>query len=288
MSLLVPVVLGALAGGGATMAIRASLPSSLVGDIGRLGARTGSTSVRSASPWRAAVVSLANRTPSRLAADLALLERDPLAHATVRLAAVVGIGLVATLLVVVSTTTGQPVDTGLTGAIALLLFGLGWYLPNHRTVVSARRRRSDAVAALSSYLDLVTVLLAGGAGLETALQSAAAIGDGWMFAQIRAVLVRARTTRTSVWDEFAALGDRVGIQQLVELGASVQLAGRQGARVADSLAARAQSLRGHVLAGIEADAAAATERMGIPTVLLFAGFLFLLGYPATQIILSAT
>jgi hypothetical protein len=43
-------------------------------------------------------------------------------------------------------------------------------------------------------------------------------------------------------------------------------------------------MRGKQLAEIEADANAATERMGLPMVLLFMGFLILLGYPAMQMI----
>ena len=45
-------------------------------------------------------------------------------------------------------------------------------------------------------------------------------------------------------------------------------------------------MRAKQLAEIEADANAATERMGLPMVLLFMGFLILLGYPAMQMISS--
>ena len=43
-------------------------------------------------------------------------------------------------------------------------------------------------------------------------------------------------------------------------------------------------MRAKQLAEVEADANAATERMGLPMVLLFMGFLVLLGYPAMQMI----
>jgi hypothetical protein len=43
-------------------------------------------------------------------------------------------------------------------------------------------------------------------------------------------------------------------------------------------------MRAKQLAEIEADANAATERMGLPMVLLFMVFLILLGYPAMQMI----
>jgi Flp pilus assembly protein TadB len=175
-------------------------------------------------------------------------------------------------------------------ALVLLAVGgaVGFLLPDRQLRTAARNRRTDAVAALSAYLDLVNVLLAGGAGLETALHAAADSGDGWAFEQLRAMLTRARSTRQSVWVCCADLGRRVGIQELIELSASVQLAGQQGARIAQSLSTRAQSMRSHVLAEIEAQAQAASERMSLPTVLLFIGFLFLLGYPAAQIILGSS
>ena len=100
--------------------------------------------------------------------------------------------------------------------------------------------------------------------------------------------MRARSTRRSIWSCLSDLGDELGISALRELGASVQLAGQQGARIASSLATRAASLRGHLLARIEAEAQSASERMGLPTVLMFVGFLVLLGYPAVQIILGAS
>jgi hypothetical protein len=77
------------------------------------------------------------------------------------------------------------------------------------------------------------------------------------------------------------------VRELIEIASSVQLAGEQGARVKLSLAAKASALRGHQMARIEADAQAATERMGVPTVLMFIGFIVLLGYPAMQQIVTA-
>ena len=72
---------------------------------------------------------------------------------------------------------------------------------------------------------------------------------------------------------------------LSALAASVALAGTEGARVRASLAAKAASLRTHELAEAETADQADTERMSLPVVLLFAGFL-LLGYAAVQEVLT--
>jgi tight adherence protein C len=65
----------------------------------------------------------------------------------------------------------------------------------------------------------------------------------------------------------------------------MSLAGTEGARVRDSLAAKAAALRRHELAEAESAAAAATERMVLPIALLALGFVIFLLYPAlTQVV----
>jgi tight adherence protein C len=76
------------------------------------------------------------------------------------------------------------------------------------------------------------------------------------------------------------------VDELSELAASVALAGTEGAKVRASLAAKATSLRTHELAEAETADQAATERMSLPVVLLFAGFLVFLGYPAVEKVLT--
>ena len=73
--------------------------------------------------------------------------------------------------------------------------------------------------------------------------------------------------------------------ELVELSASVSLAGTEGA-VRDSLAVKAASLRDHALAEAEAEAQSTTEKMALPVVLLFLGFLILIGYPAVDAVVN--
>jgi tight adherence protein C len=175
---------------------------------------------------------------------------------------------------------GASVPIGLV-ALASMGFGLaGFLLPDLLLRDAAKARRAGFSTALSAYLDLVNVLLAGSAGTETALVAAAEAGDGWAFAELRAALVRADATRTSPWDVLAALGAELSVSDLQELAASVRLAGEQGARIRSSLAAKAASLRGQQLARAEAAAQAASERMAVPNVLMFLGFLAFAGYPA--------
>ena len=163
----------------------------------------------------------------------------------------------------------------------------GFVLPDMLLKSHAATRRRSFEHALSSYVDLVNVLLAGGAGVESALEAAAEAGDGPTFQELRSALVRSRTMRRSHWDVFAELGDALGVEPLSELAASMQLAGEQGARVRLSLAAKAASLRARQMGQIEAAAESASERMGLPVAAMFLGFLVFLGYPAIQQIINS-
>jgi len=179
------------------------------------------------------------------------------------------------------------VTSTLGGGIAVagaMVFGAtaGFAVPTSVLRSTARARRRSFVHAFSAYLDLVNVLLAGGAGIETALVAAADAGDGWAFGTLRASLVRARLARRSPWHELRALGSRWAISEVIEVAGSMNLSGEHGARIRTSLAARADSMRARQVAEIEALAQSATERMGLPVMMLFVGFMVLLGYPALQ------
>ena len=212
----------------------------------------------------------------RHAADLAIVDWTP-TDLVVRQLIGVLIGAIGSAIVL------SPVLDGLS-VVAMSVAGgaVGLLLPAQMMRRTARSRRRSVLHAFSAFLDLVNVLLAGGAGIETALVASAEAGDGWVFEHLRACLVRARLRRRSPWHELRSLGIRWGIPELVEVAGSMSLSGEHGARIRTSLAARADSMRARQVAEIEAIAQSATERMGLPVMLLFVGFMVLLGYPALQ------
>ncbi len=288
--MIVAVVLGAVVGLGATIAARAmtSHPMALGRELARLDhSADASIAWPSSRPHQRVRAIAAGKLGRRVERDLAVVERSPLTHAAEKLTCGAGLAAVAVCVGVLISAFGVHV-TAVAVVVALLTCGaIGYGVPDALLRAAAERRRAALRHALSSYLDLVNVLLAGGAGVETALSAAADAGDGWAFTQIRHAVVWSRSTRRSPWDCFADLGERMGVDELVEIAASVRLAGEHGARIKLSLAAKASALRAHQSARIEADANAATERMGLPTVLLFVGFMVLLGYPAMRQIVGA-
>jgi tight adherence protein C len=220
-------------------------------------------------------------------ADLAVLGRSPERHLAEKAAlALVGL-LVVPAMAGVLAVAGGSLPFGLPLWGSLLLAAVGFVVPDLGVHAEAERRRQDFRHALGSFVDLVVIGLAGGGGVETALSDAAATGDGWAFERLRRALDDARLRRETPWTALDHLGAELGVAELSELAASVSLAGSEGAKVRVSLVARAASLRTHQLARAEADAQAATERMSLPMVFLFAGFLLVIGFPAVERVLGA-
>jgi Flp pilus assembly protein TadB len=178
--------------------------------------------------------------------------------------------------------TGFVLPIGLGVAAAVVFF----FVPDLTLRSEAAKRRSGFRHGLGSFLDLVVISLAGGAGVESALKDSAEIGRGWAFAQLRDAIQMTALTGESPWMALSRLGADLGVPELNELASSVSLAGTEGARVRESLAAKATSLRDHELAAAESEAQSATERMALPVVTLFLGFLILIGYPAVDAVLT--
>ncbi|MGD9793837.1 MAG: type II secretion system F family protein [Acidimicrobiia bacterium] len=162
----------------------------------------------------------------------------------------------------------------------------GFVVPLLSLKVNAAERRRGFRHALSCFLDLVAVRLAGGAGVESALSSSAKGGHGWAFSEIRQALAEARLMGEPPWTGLDRLGTALQISELNELAASVTLAGDEGARVRGSISAKARSIRVRGLADAESAAQSASERMSLPIVLLMLGFVVFLGYPAVMQVLT--
>ncbi|WP_368660817.1 type II secretion system F family protein [Amycolatopsis sp. Hca4] len=196
-------------------------------------------------------------------------------------------GLVASLLLqTLLALADVPVSVDVLLVAALGLAAAGFFGPDLEVRTKAARARADFRAALSAFLDLVWITLAGGAGVEVALLAAAEVGRGRAFTQLRRALDAAQLTRTTPCSTLRRLGEDLDIAELAELAASISLAGTEGAKIRTSLAAKAKALRTHLVAEAEAEAQAATERMALPVTLLFLGFLGFIAYPAVTQVLS--
>jgi tight adherence protein C len=161
-------------------------------------------------------------------------------------------------------------------------------LPDVELRQSAAERRRDFRHAIGVFLDLVSMNLAGGRGVPEALMAASEIGSSWALGRIRDALANARITGQTPWQALGALGEEVRVDELRDLAAALSLVAEDGAKVRESLTARAVSLRRRELADLEGQAGEKSQSMLVAQMLLCAGFLVFLTFPVIGVLLGAS
>lgn len=217
---------------------------------------------------------------ARTTRHLVVLERSPESHLGEKALGLIGGLIVPPLLAAAATLDGIHLGYLATGWLALAGGAAGFLAPDLTVRQKADARRVEIRHALSVFLDLTVITLAGGAGVESALTQAAATGQGYAFTQIRRALSHAQHLRQPIATSLGRLGEELGVPALTEVSASLALAGGEGAKIRATLTAKAASLRAHALAEADAAAQSATERLSMPTVVMVLGFLIFLGFPA--------
>lgn len=292
--MLIEVLVGALGGLGLFITVRALVPSrpGAAAQVARIDALRARGQFGAPAP---ADDSLRERLGFRIAqfyarqgwqqrsirADLALLERSWQQF----LATKVGLGALGFVfgpfffallwLVGVHLTPIIPVW------LALAFGGLCFILPDLEVRRDATAKREDLRRVIAAYLDLVSMNLAGGRGLPEALMTAAEVSDGWALRRVRDCLTDARLAGVPQWSALGDLGTQIGIKELTDLGAALNLVADDGAKVRASLASRAETMRRRELAEMEGKAGARSQSMLVAQILLSAGFLVFILYPAT-------
>ena len=211
--------------------------------------------------------------------DLRLLGQDPadwLARkVSLGFAGLAAVPVLSALLALGGLSLRWTIPAGATVALAAGLF----CVPDVATRMRARGRRADFRYALTSYIDLVALERGAGAAPTEALEAAAEVGRGWAFERIGGALSRARNASAQPWDGLARLAEEIGISELADLAEIASVAGQDGARILDTLGARAESMRAEALAAAKSQAGARSTTMVLPIALLAGGFLVLLIFP---------
>jgi tight adherence protein C len=179
-------------------------------------------------------------------------------------------------------------DASLSSPLWLALLGaaVGVVLPTLQLQGNAKERRRDFRHVVSAFLDLVSMNLAGGRGIPEALQSAVGLSNGWGMVRIRETLQDARLQGITPWSALGDLGEEMAVEELRDLAAALALVAEDGAKVRESLSARAVSMRQRELADAEGRAAQRSQSMLVAQLLLCVGFLLFLIYPPVAQILG--
>ncbi|GIG21158.1 membrane protein [Cellulomonas chitinilytica] len=154
-------------------------------------------------------------------------------------------------------------------ALAVLLF----VAPSRDLGAQAKAARQECARALSAYIELCALERNRGAGAWPALESAAQVGDSWLFRQIRETLARCRYNGQQPWDALTELADELGLPELEDVADIMRLAGTEDSEVYRQLRARSAAIRSALLSAELGDANVVEERMYLPA--SFLGFVFL-------------
>lgn len=275
------ILAGTLAGLGVFAAVAQLIPSGPRLDAALARIHAAGTEEAEPSGFRRSLGQLATALPwlPVPAADLALLGQDRERWFSSKIiCGLAGLGVIPAVTALLLLAGYRPSWT--VPAVVSLVLGVGlFFAPDLVTRLNAAERRTDFRHALTSYLDLVSLERGAGAGPTEALEAAAQIGGGWAFARLEAALDASRKAGRPPWEGLAALAAETGIVELADLADIAEVAGHEGARILQTLAARAESMRAEALSATKAKAGARSTTMVVPIALLGAGFLLLLIFP---------
>jgi pilus assembly protein TadC len=272
---------GALAGLGIFLAVSQLVPGAPRLDVAMARIHDGGDVYAESRGFTAAARSLTTMAPwlPVPVADLELLGKDRGRWLASKVAcALAGLGGIPVLSAVLLL-CGVRLPWTLPAVASLALSAGLFFAPDLVVRADARQKRTDFRHALTSYLDLVALERGAGAGPTEALEAAAQIGAGWAFLRIAAALTAARQASRPPWEGLADLAGQIGIGELADLADIAEVAGQEGARILQTLAARAESMRSEALAAAQAKAGSRSTTMVVPIALLGVGFLLLLIFP---------
>jgi tight adherence protein C len=216
----------------------------------------------------------------RVRMDLALMNRTLGSFLASKVLYGLGLFLLAPLLWSVARLAGVGLPPAIPALVAVALGVFGFFLPDLALRGEADKRREDFRRIVGIFLDLVAMNLAGGRGLPEALLTASTISEHWALVRIRQALANARLFGTTPWAALGNLGADIGVDELRDLSAALVLAADDGAKIRQSLSARAATLRRRELADVEGDAGEKSQSMLVAQLLICFGFMIFLAYPS--------
>jgi tight adherence protein C len=222
----------------------------------------------------------------RVRADLAIMNRTVGSFLATKIVLALVFFLLAPVLWSALRVSGVPLSPAIPAFAAVVLGVFAFFVPDLALRGEAAQRRRDFRRVVGVFLDLVAMNLAGGRGLPEALLSASTISEQWALVRIRQALANARLFGTTPWAALGDLGREVDVDELSDLSAALLLAADDGAKIRQSLSARAATLRRRELADAEGEAGEQSQSMLVAQLVLCLAFMVFLAYPAVSALTS--
>lgn len=233
------------------------------------------------SLWGRIAVAMLNAVNSGdiadVSADLAVTDGDVEHHAAEKLNAGIGGGV---LIATIGYLFGYTRSVFTVALIGFVGFVGVYFIPDVQLKKVAAERRDEFTESLTAFVSLVAVSISGGGGVNTAMADAAKLGSGWPFRMLQDSIENSALHGESPWSGFDQLGQRLKIVPLIELAGAMGLAGGAGARITETLRARAESARSRELTDATTAAEKKSESMNIPVAAMVLGWAVFMGYPA--------
>jgi tight adherence protein C len=166
-------------------------------------------------------------------------------------------------------------------AFWLIAGGVGFLMPDlvlRSRAASARRRvREDLVR----FIELLTLAVSSGLGLEGALDQIARSADGRLFTEVRRLLRDSQLRGEPASAALSQLAFEVGLPEIEPIATAVRTAAAQGTPITQALRAQARSLRERRRLELIEAGERAQIRMLLPVgILILPAFFVIVLYPA--------
>ena len=172
-----------------------------------------------------------------------------------------------------------PIPFAIPAAGSLVAAVVFYTFPDINVRGDSKVARAEFARALGVYIDLVALERLSGAGARQAMESAAEVGDSWVYVRIAEELQRSRWSGIAPWDALQNLSDELGLPELGDMADVMRMSG-EGSQVYDNLRARSAAMRSSTLNTERANANAMSERMNMPMSMLGVVFMVILITPA--------
>ena len=293
MSTLQLVILaGAMAGAGIVLVVSRLLPAhpDLAQSLRMLSPFTVSTPRSETEGWESVGAWGLEKLPEKLRPipqkDLALLGMTPPAFLARKMAYCLA-GLVIPSVVGYSAILlGLSLPWVVPACCSLVVAVVGFLLPDLSVRAKAARARAEFSRTLACFVDLVALERSCGSGTKQALDTAAGIGDSWVFHRLQERLDHATWSGQTGWDGLSQMAADLDLSDLSDVADIMRLSGAEGAGIYRILRAKARSMREGLLLTDMTTANETNEKMSMPVSVLGIVFLAILIGPALLSMLS--